>query len=102
MYQNYILLKILYIKMWFKAIFLPKSKSFHLFVVVFLCVSAGLGVIYDSQATNSSTDRGEGSHTEPSLLRIGRLGVTYDSLRHGNTFFIAIRITVKLQSEQIL
>jgi hypothetical protein len=62
-----------FFKMWFKAIFLSKTNSFYLFVVAFLYISAGLGVIYDSQATNRSTDRGEGSHTEPSLLRIGRL-----------------------------
>jgi hypothetical protein len=54
---NYILLKVFFIK---KRVvlgdFQSKSKSIHLFVVVFLCIPASWEseVFFDSQATNRS------------------------------------------------
>jgi hypothetical protein len=52
MCHNYILFKVFIQKMLLLVIFHSKSKCFHLFVVVFLCIRGWLGVKYDSQATN--------------------------------------------------
>jgi hypothetical protein len=58
--------------------------------------SGRLGVIYGSQATNSSVEvRGGGSHKESSLLTIGHLGVIYDPQPHGTLKILA-------QSEHLL
>jgi hypothetical protein len=56
----------------FQAIFqFKKSKSFRLFVVVFLCILAR----WKSCIT--------ATHRESSMLPIGRLGVIHDSQPHG-------------------
>ncbi len=58
--------------------------------------SGWLGVIYDSQATNSNALAGVvGPYGESSLLPIGSLEVICDSQPHGYALFIATRIRVK-------
>jgi hypothetical protein len=74
--------------MLFQAIFYAKSKSFHLFVVVFLCILASWES-YMTPRQAIGVRQGEGScHRESSLLPIGRLGVIYDSQPQGYALFI--------------
>jgi hypothetical protein len=60
-----------YQKMLFYAIFQPKSKSFHLLVVVFLCILADWESYMISRRPIGAQP-GRGSHRESSLLPIGR------------------------------
>jgi hypothetical protein len=70
------------------VIFQSKSKTFYLFVVVFLCISAGWELyVYDSQVANRSVAVEGGSHRESSLLPISSLGVIYESQLHAYVFF---------------
>jgi hypothetical protein len=71
-----------------QRLFFNQFKSFHLFVVVFLCIFASCESYIDSQATNRSAAEEGGSYREPSLLLISRLGVIYDSQLHGYAFFL--------------
>jgi hypothetical protein len=61
-----------------------KSKTFNLFVVVFLCILAGLESYIDSQETNRSP-AGEGGLSQGVLRasHFGRPGVICDSQSHG-------------------
>jgi hypothetical protein len=70
--------------MLFSVIFQSKSESFHLFVVVFLCIFSWLRVTYNSQATNRS---GWGPLRESSLLPMRYLGVIYDTQPRGYALF---------------
>ncbi len=69
--------------MLFYVIFQSKIKSFHVFVVVFLCIPAGWET-YMTPRRQVEVRQGEGgSHRESSLLSIDCLGIIYDSQLHG-------------------
>jgi hypothetical protein len=93
---NSMLVYVFILKMLFQATFQSKSKSIHLFVVVFLCSSGQLGIIYDSQTTNRSAlgEMGVLAGSPPCFLLI-----TWESYmtpsRAAMHYFIAIWTGVK-------
>jgi hypothetical protein len=77
--------------------FQSKSKSIHLFVLVFLCILASWeSYLTHRQPIGLWQVGGGGSHRESSLLPIGCLGVIYDSQLHGYALFIVIMIRINL------
>jgi hypothetical protein len=84
------LVKGLYPKMLFMQFFNQEVyKSVHLFVVVFLCISAGRES-YMTARRPIGLRQGRGAPPGASLLPIGHLGFIYDSQLHGYALFIAI------------
>ncbi len=59
-----------------------KCKSFHLFVVVFLCILAGWKSYKHSWRTIGVQQGRGSSHRESYLLSTGCLGVVFDSQSH--------------------
>jgi hypothetical protein len=76
------------------AIFQSKYSSFHLFVVVFLCIPASWESYINPRRPKEAANGGGLSHGVLPAPR-GRLGVIDDSQQHGNALFLAIKIRVK-------